>query len=170
MGLIGKLFDARPPENEAFLGLRNRALTVTAAELGLEPDPETPIYGVIMETGYPQAVATLVCLRDGTVSLYLSTGGGVIGSGEHESVRAASFEMLSITNRYAQAFISACTAVSTFALPGTGDVVFYLLANGAVHQAKCREKALAAQSDPFSALFNNCHAVLSEVRKIEESR
>jgi len=170
VGLIGKLFGGRPPENEVFLGLRSRALNVTAAALGLESDRQAPIYGVIMETGYPEAVATLVCLGDGTVSLYLSTGGGVIGGGQHESVREAGFEMLSITNRYAQEFISACTPVSTFGLPGTGDVFFYLLANGAVHRTKCREDALAAQSDPFSALFNNCHAVLSEVRKVEESR
>jgi hypothetical protein len=171
VGLIGKLFGgARPPENEVFLGLRNRALHVTAAELGLEPDPEAPIHGVIMETGYPEAVATLVCLRDGTVSLYLSTGGGVIGGGGHESVRAACLEMFSITNRYALDFIAACKPVSTFALPGTGDVFFYVLANGAVHQAKSREDTLAAQSEPFSALFNNCHAVLSEVRKVEEHR
>ena len=171
MGLIDRLFgSSRPPESDVFHGLRNRALKVTPSELGLEPDPQAPIHGVIMETGYPEAVATLVCLRDGTVSLYLSTGGGVIGGGGHESVRAACLEMFSITNRYAPDFLAACKPVSTFALPGTGDVFFYLLANGAVHQAKCREDALAAQSDPFSALFNNCHAVLSEVRKAEENR
>ena len=171
MGLIGKLFGgARPPEDDAFHRLRSRALNVTAAELGLHPDPQAPIHGVIMETGYPETVATFVCLRDGSVSLYLSQGGGVIGGGQHESVRAACLEMLSITNRYAPDFMAACTPVVTFALPGTGDVFFYLLANDAVHLAKCREDALAAQRDPFSALFNNCHAVMTEVRTIEENR
>jgi hypothetical protein len=98
MGLIGRLFGgSRPPESNVFHGLRNRALTVTAPELGLEPDPAAPIHGVIMETGYPEAVATFVCLRDGAVSLYLSTGGGVIGGGQDESERAACLEMLQIT-------------------------------------------------------------------------
>ena len=171
MGLIGKLFGgSRPPESDAFHGLRNRALTVTLLELGLAPDPAAPIHGVIMETGYPEAVATLACLRDGTVSLYFSTGGGVIGGGQDGSVRAACLEMLQITNRYAPDFLAACRQVSTFPLPRTGEVFFYLLVGDAVHLAKCREDALAAQRDPFSALFNNCQAVLSEVRKAEEDR
>jgi hypothetical protein len=171
MGLLGKLFGGSPPpENDVYVGLRNRALNVTSAELGVDPDSSAPIHAVIMETGYPEAVATFACFRDGTVSLYLSTGGGVIGGGQQESVRSACFEMLSITNKYAQDFIAACKPVSTFPLPGKGEVLFYLATSDAVYQARCREDALVAQRDPFSALFNNCHAVLAEVRKIEENR
>ena len=36
-----------------------------------------------MESGYPERVATLVGVVDGTTSLYFSNGGGVIGAGEH---------------------------------------------------------------------------------------
>lgn len=94
-GLIGRLFGgSRPPESDAFHDLRYRALTVTASELGLEPGPAAPIHGVIMETGYPEAAATFVCLRDGAVSLYFSTGGGVIGGGQDGSVRAACLDLL----------------------------------------------------------------------------
>jgi hypothetical protein len=57
------------------------------------------------------------------VSLYLSTGGGVIGGGQQESVRTACVEMLSITNQYAEDFIAACEPVSTFAMPGEGEVL-----------------------------------------------
>lgn len=172
MGLVGKLFGggSRPPEDDVYHGLRTQALKVTTAELGLDPDPNAPIHAVIMETGYPEAVATFVCLRDGTVSLYLSTGGGVIGGGQRESVREACFEMLAITNKYAKDFIAACKPVSTFPLPGKGDVFFYLVTSDAVYQAQCREDVLAAQRDPFSALFNNCHAVMAEVREVEENR
>ena len=170
MGLVDKLFGSRPPENDAYRGLRNRALHVSAADLGLEPDPNAPIHAVIMETGYPEAIATFACFKDGTVSLYFSTGGGVIGSGQHQSVRDACLEMLSITNQHASDFIAACEPVSTFALPGKGEVFFYLITSDAAYQARCREKALAEQRDPFSALFNNCHAVMSEVRTIEEGR
>jgi hypothetical protein len=171
MGLIGKLFGgSQPPENDTYQRLRTQALNVTAAQLGLEPDPKAPIHAVIMETGYADAVATFACFRDGTVSLYLSTGGGVIGGGQHESVRSACFELLSITNEYAQDFIAACERVSAFPLPGEDEVFFYLATNGAVHRAQCAEDALAEQRDPFSALFNNCHAVMAELRKIDENR
>ena len=166
MGFVRKLFGgSRPKEAEVYHDLRSQALSVTTAQLGLESDPKTPIHAVLMETGYPEAVATLACLRDGTVSLYLSTGGGVIGAGQHENVRSACLEMLSLTNKYAKDFIAACQRVSTFPLPGKGEVFFYLVTDGGVYQAKCAEDALVAERDPFSALFNNCHAVMSEVRK-----
>jgi hypothetical protein len=167
MGIIQRLFGgSRPPADGAFEGLRRRALGVTVADLGVQPEAQAPIHGVIMETGYPEAVATFVCLRDGTVSLYLSTGGGVIGGGQHAAVRDACLEMFAITNRYAPDFLAACTAVSGFPLPGAGEVFFYLLADR-VYQAKCREDVLAAQQDPFSALFNNMHAVMTELRQVE---
>ena len=171
MGLVGKLFGGSgPTEKNVYHDLRRRALNVTLAELGLQPDPNAPIHAVIMESGYPEVIATFACFRDGTVSLYLSTGGGVIGGGQHESVRDACFEMLSITNKYAQDFIAACEPVSTFALPREGEVFFYLVTSDAVYQARCLEDALAEQREPFSALYNNCHAVMSEVREVETNR
>jgi len=172
MGLVGKLFggSSRPPENDVYQRLRTRALNATLADLGLDRDPEAPIHVVIMETGYPEVTATFACFRDGTASLYLSNGGGVIGGGEHDSVRNACFEMLSITNQYATDFLAACEPVSTFPLPAEGDVFFYLVTSDGVYQARCREDALSEQRDPFSSLFNNCHAVMSEVREIEEKR
>lgn len=170
MGLIGKLFGtSQPPDHDVYLTLRSRALSVTLADLGLDPDPNAPIHAVIMETGLSGAVATFACFRDGGVSLYLSTGGGVIGGGGHESVRTACLEMMSLTNKYAQDFLAACKRVSSFAFPSEGEVFFYLVTGDGVDQARCRKDALAAQRDPFSALFNNCHAVMSEVRQIEEN-
>ena len=171
MGVLGKLFGGpRPPQNDVYNDLRNRALNVTLAELGLQADPNAPVHAVIMETGDSDSVATFACFRDGTVSLYLSTGGGVIGGGQHESVRSACFEMLSITNEYAADYIAACERVSAFPLPGNGEVFFYLVTAIGVYQARCQEDALVEQRDPFSALFNNCHAVMTEVREIEQDR
>jgi hypothetical protein len=55
-------------------------------------------------------------------------------------------------------------------MPGEGEVFFYLVTSSGVYQAQCMEDALAEQRDPFSALFNNCHAVMSKVRKIAQNR
>jgi hypothetical protein len=61
--------------------LRQNALTVTPEDLGLAPTTERPdVWDVLMETGYPDAVATLVCLADGTTSMYFSNGAGVFAS------------------------------------------------------------------------------------------
>ena len=51
-------------------------------------------WGAVMETGYPNGVASLVCLRDGTTSLYTSTGGGIIGGGAHDPVVRANHALL----------------------------------------------------------------------------
>jgi hypothetical protein len=84
--------------------------------------------------------------------------------------RTQESRLLSITNEYAQDYIAACQPVSTFPLPAEGEVFFYLLTSNGVYQAKCREDALAEQRDPFSALFNNCHTVMSELRETEQNR
>ena len=169
MGFIGNLFGgSRSPGNDVYQKLRNQALSLTTTDLGLEPDPSAPIHAVVMETSLDDDIATFVCVRDGSASLYLSTGGGVIGGGQHENVRTACLEMLSLTNKYAQDFIGACQRVSTFAFPRKGEVFFYLVTNDGVYQGRGPEQALAAQQHPFSALFNNCHAVMAEVREIAD--
>ena len=52
------------------------------------------IVGALMETGYQGAVASVVMLADGTTSLYLSSGGGVIGAGQHKPVALATAAFL----------------------------------------------------------------------------
>jgi hypothetical protein len=45
--------------------------------------------GALFEVGTSGACVTLLCADDDTVALYLSTGGGQLGLGEHEPVRRA---------------------------------------------------------------------------------
>lgn len=170
MGLLGRLFGRSSEPPDVYTGLRRQALTLRPDQIGLTPGPDAPIYGVIMETGYPDAVATFVCMGDGTTSLYLSTGGGILGAGDHESVRNACLRMLAITNEYAADFIAACESADPgFPLPGDGEVVFHLLTTEGVHDAAGLEEDLGEQRHPFSALFNNCHQVMGEMRMVDEA-
>ena len=106
---------------ETIRGLRQHALTVSAADLGLAPTADRmQVWGVLMETGFPEAVATLVVLGDGTTSLYFSNGGGIIGAGEHDAVRAAARELLSSAEEHLDGF----TAVTTTPLPRWGTFGF----------------------------------------------
>ena len=104
---------------EVVRGLRQQALTVDAADLGLGPTADrTHVWGVVMETGYPEAVATLVVFGDGTTSLYFSNGGGMVGAGEHDVVRAASKLLLSS----AEAHLNGFAVVAETPLPEVGRV------------------------------------------------
>jgi hypothetical protein len=123
-----------------------------------------------METGMDRDVATFVCLADGTVSLYLSTGGGVIGGGQHESVRSAGAELLATTNEYAVDYIAAASPGLLEDIPRDGYVHFNFLTFNGPYSAVCEERALVEHADPFANLFGNCHIVLGEVREIADQR
>src|SRR6185503_9039174 len=69
-----------------YAGLRSLALGTTAETLKLGNWGPDDCYGILMETGYETAVATLVCFVTGDTSLYFSNGGGVIGAGKHANV------------------------------------------------------------------------------------
>lgn len=165
MGFLKKVFgrSSKSPE-EVNSRMRSMALNVRFEDLGLTPDPKAPVYGVIMETGMGDAVATLVCMGDGTVSLYFSTGGGIIGAGQHADVRNACLEMLGIVNEVADDFLRASYPVSDFPMPADGEVFFYLLTIHGVYHQRAEETELKERRHPFAALFNNCHVVMSEVR------
>jgi hypothetical protein len=84
--------DGRRPAasgEEVYQGLRTRILDLDPASAGLAQGPQHQVvWGALMETGYLRGTATLVTLADGTTSLYLSTGGGIIGGGFRADVPA----------------------------------------------------------------------------------
>src|SRR5689334_11044465 len=83
-----------------YSGLRAQAVSARRGAAGIPAPPDhAPVWGILMETGYPGATATLFALADGTTSLYLSSGGGVIGGQAHESVRAATAALLAAANQ-----------------------------------------------------------------------
>ena len=61
-------------------GLRDRLLTSSPEEVGLSgKDAEAKVWGVLMEVTFSAGSARVVSVRDGTASLYTSTGGGILG-------------------------------------------------------------------------------------------
>ena len=84
----GRIRGQRPPK-DIYMDLRSMALTVDLSTLQTPAgEPWTGAGLAMMEMGMERAVASIVAIADGTVSMYLSTGGGLIGAGEHEAVRA----------------------------------------------------------------------------------
>lgn len=74
----------------AELALRAKLLASRPEDLDLAPTPELlHVWAALMEMAVSSATVTLVAVADGATSLYVSTGGGVIGGGHHETVRAA---------------------------------------------------------------------------------
>src|SRR4029453_5694813 len=86
-----------PTPSEVYDGLRQQLLQIDPSEVGLSPTAQLArVWGLMMETGHFNAVSTLLCLAAGTTSLYLSSGGGIIGAGEHAQVADATRALLRV--------------------------------------------------------------------------
>jgi len=142
--------------------LRAEALTQSAENLGIVASREHPtVFGILLETGYSEAVATLAVFAEGSTSLYFSNGGGVIGAGEHESVRATHPPFFA----EAEARLGAFTKASETPLPSDGRVRFYLRTFRGTLTAEALEEDLGEMRHELSDLFHAGHNVISAVRE-----
>lgn len=146
---------------DVYTGLRDQVLQVKPDAIGLQDVDQSIVFAVLMETGYPEAVATLVAVADGTASLYFSNGGGIIGGGEHEPVRKVSSEFVTL----AQDFVSQSSLSETFPLPTKGNVRCYLVTGGGVYMFDGAEDDLGNERHPCSPLFLKGHELIAAIRE-----
>lgn len=152
-----------PAPEPIFVDLREQILKLSADEAGLKPPEGSQIWGLMMEIGYPEAVATLVTLADGTTSLYLGNGGGIIGAGEHANVREATARFLATGDTLLELLAN----TDNYPLPTLGQVRFYALTTQGVLTALVDEEKLGDDEHALSPLFFAGHAVIGEMRQIE---
>ncbi|MBQ8536923.1 MAG: hypothetical protein IJ461_05900 [Clostridia bacterium] len=74
--------------------MRTMALTLTPKDVGVTLDNEKQVYAAVADLRVKGGLASLFCAFDGTVSLYYSTGGGMLGLGEKEPIRKAAMSFL----------------------------------------------------------------------------
>ena len=149
-------------DEEAVRALREQVFRVEPQELGLTPTTARPhVWGVLMETGYPEAVVTLVAIADGTTSLYFSNGGGILGAGEHESVRAASEMLLEV----AEAHLGSFSAAATPKIPQVGRVRFHVRTFAGTLTAEAGEEDLGEDRHVLSPVFYAAHEVIGAIRE-----
>jgi hypothetical protein len=118
-----------------------------------------------METGYPEATATMLALSEGTTSLYLSSGRGVIGGHAHQDVRQANAEFVETPNQYFQHLKPA----DSFPVAAEGQTLFYVLTDSGVLTGSGREEDPGLERHPLSPLFHAGHRVITELRHISQS-
>jgi hypothetical protein len=142
---------------DVYAGLRDQVLHLKPGA----GDVSATVIAVLMETGYPEAVATLVAVADGTVSLYFSNGGGVIGAGAHDGVRSVARTLLSS----AETYVSRASETDSFPLPSKGHVRFYLVTTQGTFTIEAPESDLGLRRHEFSPLFHDAHALIAAIRK-----
>jgi hypothetical protein len=154
---------SQPVPEEIYLGLRNQILTLDPASAGFA---DKPLWGCVMETGYPNGIATLVCLSDGTTSLYTSTGGGIIGGGTHERVAQENAKLLTTLS----AHLSAMSPSTDDKLPRDGQTSIRALTSEGQRLFEACENDLGEGRSEMSPVFHAAHSVIGELRMIDEAR
>jgi hypothetical protein len=101
--------EGREEPQETSVRLRTMALDAVRAGLP-EPAPDHPsVSGLVVDVPAEGGFATVVALTDGTTSMYTSTGGGIIGAGEHGQVAAATRALLTVVEAHSMTPVIAAT-------------------------------------------------------------
>ena len=150
---------------EVYVGLRGQALAVTRELLDPATATDGPVLALLMETGYPAAVASLVGLADGTTSMYFSNGGGMIGAGQHDLVAAATHRWLGLAEEVLDELPEAPAEV---ALPGLGIAQIVAVTESGLRAARAPEEELGGGGHSLSALFYAGHDVIAAIRQVDE--
>lgn len=154
-----------PEPADVYFGLRNQVLNLDPSTVGLANAPASTPWGCVMDTGHRNGTATLVCLSDGTTSLYTSSGFGIIGGGGHRAVVDANAKLLAVLAEH-QAEMSPSTDHS---LPQFGRTIIRALTLEGQCVFESAENELGEGRSPLSPVFLSAHAVITQLRLIDEA-
>ena len=172
IAVVAILFGSRALSNrKGFAERRARTAEMSAAlrdglltreMISHMPAKPGAIRGVAMDWGLGGGLATMLAIDDGTVSLYLNPGGGVIGAGTKPNVAAAATRFRAEAERVRDQF----TAQTTFPKPPNGSVVFYLLTDSATLVSPAIEWTTRAGSgSPLAPLNEAARELMTQIRK-----
>lgn len=148
------------PNNNPYQDLRSLAFGATMEQIGVNfPADQTKVYGVIMDWDVGEETATLVAFLSGDISLYLSSGGGVIGGGEHDNVKQAAVNFINKAEKY----LSKTVKTESTPLPGKDDVKFYFLTNKGKFVGQEEVKNFANNSSQWLDLFEEGNKLITEI-------
>ncbi|HEY3164825.1 MAG TPA: hypothetical protein VGJ71_10720 [Candidatus Limnocylindrales bacterium] len=153
----------RGSPDEVYADLRSMALTIDPATLQRPSgEPWSGALVAMMEIGLPSGTATFVALADGTASMYTSSGGGVIGAGEHAAVRAAADRFRAVLAE-ARGDLEPTTE---FPGPTPGHVRFQLRTEDGGYTGAAAESALASGRHPLSESYAAGQDLITEIRLV----
>ena len=147
-------------EQNPYAEMRNMAFSVTSEQLGLSRIDKNDVYGIVSEMDMNGATATVVTYLTGETSLYLSTGGGFIGAGQHESVQK-------VVKKYVEnghIYIEKATKVEKSELPKSGMTNFNFLTESGIYSISKSLSELESGKSEFSNLFVELNEVISQIR------
>lgn len=158
--------------SEAYCGntwhaLRTMALSVEPESMGIKAG-SSDCYGFVMELGGSDhdAPMTIVAFRDGTVSLYLGSGGGVLGLGQQSpTVRACGQQMVTASKN----FLEHLDMTPESPVTAKEHVRFFVLTGRGVYSAEVDQFAVENERHALHPLYLGGRKILSAIRMSQES-
>lgn len=149
--LLRRLFGrSLPARDNPFAELRSRALTMPRNAAGIpEPASRDAVWGVMVEW-YMGTEVALLALCDGTSSMYLGFGGGVIGGHARESVREAGATLL----RECEGIRHLATPALDSGPPAKGQFRITLRTDACLLRAETPERDASTANSTFYGAYN----------------
>jgi hypothetical protein len=158
-----------PGRPEVFTSLREQLfhgdlLALTGGAPGeAAPGTEPEVIGVAMEIGFDTGTCLVFGLRDGSASVYLSSGGGSIGGQTRPHINAAAKRLV----ERARPLLGRLPKVAEYPLPADGRVRFSLFTTAGVHASEADERDLMREEGELFPLFAAAHEIITGFRQIE---
>ncbi len=161
MGLFNK---SKP--NEKYLGLRQKVLNLKPSDIGITLDNEQQVYAAVIDMPINKNIASLICMLDGTVSLYYSNGGGMIGLGQKfDEIRQAGGSFLVSVGQALTKF----DRVNKFPLPDGNKTNVYLITMNCIYKASFDMNKINSSSKEISFVNYLIQNIINKIRECSET-
>lgn len=153
--------------SQSTMTMRTLLLASHSKDFGIHPASQQQIWAMVMDQGLEGGGSfSVVALSDGNASIYLSTGGGIIGGFAHPAVVNAVTSFVGFSNAHRSNF----TATTSYPLPTSGQVRFYGISDAGVYTYSASTSALEKNNHSMHQLFYKGHLVIAALRQTAESK
>lgn len=147
-------------EQNPYLDMRELAFNTKVDQIGLENIADDKVYGLITEIAMNPESVTVVSFLTGDTSIYLSSGGGFIGAGQHEEVK----KMVAEKVDGFQKFIYKANKIDKPELPEDGTVNFNFLTKNGIYLITQNMTDLESGKSEQSSLFIEVNQIITQIR------
>ena len=154
-------------KDNPYMGLRGQIFNSNPEQIGVTSTIDEKAYAVVMDVSLgPDGTMTLISIIDGNASIYLSSGGGVIGGVAHDAVRKAAIDFVNVGEKY----ISKMDPADSFPLPKIDNARFYVLTNKGKYSIEDQMEKIENGNSVLGSFFYAGDKVITELRLTTERK
>ncbi len=155
----------RQIENTGGLDLRAKLLAMSPTDLKLKPTQHLPrVWAALLDWGLRGASATIAVVADGTVSMYTSAGGGMIGAGQHQQIHMPAARFL----KTVEAIVDSLPPATEAPLPREGEAAIVALTYDGMRRGLVELKLLSPK-DPFARAWVAGQDLITALRELQDT-